>query len=190
MPRRRSTASAPSRLTCTKGAVAKGANGSNAQGTTRRMSQGAAQFLAYEIYKDASHSTVWGDTADTALDVPPAPNRNPRSYTAYGRVAARAGRYRRQLHRHHRGHGEFLREREHESFNSSAPLSWRCCLRRTPRSRLNFTVTADGGQPFGVGDQRPRHGTQWRQDRRCDSRLTLLTWSEDEQGRMVPEPVV
>ena len=41
-------------VTCTKGAAAKvglGA-GSNAQGTTRRMTGGAAAFLTYELYKD------------------------------------------------------------------------------------------------------------------------------------------
>ena len=77
-------------VTCTKGAAAKvglGA-GSNAQGTTRRMSQGAAAYLTYELYKDTAHATVWGDTADTALDIPAAPNRNPRNFTVYGRVAA------------------------------------------------------------------------------------------------------
>lgn len=75
-------------VTCTKGAVATvGLNpGSNAQGTTRRMSQGAAAYLTYELYKDSSHSTVWGDTLDTALDVPAAPNRNPRDFPVYGRV--------------------------------------------------------------------------------------------------------
>jgi spore coat protein U-like protein len=77
-------------VTCTKGAVAKvGLNtGSNAQGTTRRMSQGAAAYLTYEIYKDTGHATIWGDTGDTALDIPAAPNRNPRTFTAYGRVPA------------------------------------------------------------------------------------------------------
>jgi spore coat protein U-like protein len=77
-------------VTCTKGAVAKvGLNtGSNAQGTTRRMSQGAAAYLTYEIYKDTGHATIWGDTSDTALDIPAAPNRNPRTFTAYGRVPA------------------------------------------------------------------------------------------------------
>jgi spore coat protein U-like protein len=77
-------------VTCTKGAVAKvGLNpGANAQGTTRRMSQGAAEYLAYEIYKDTAHANIWGDTADTALDIPAAPNRNPRVFTAYGRVPA------------------------------------------------------------------------------------------------------
>jgi spore coat protein U domain-containing protein, fimbrial subunit CupE1/2/3/6 len=76
-------------VTCTKGAVAKVALsvGANAQGTTRRMSQGAAAYLTYELYKENSHSTVWGDTLDTALEIPAAPNRNPRDYTVYGRVA-------------------------------------------------------------------------------------------------------
>jgi spore coat protein U-like protein len=76
-------------VTCTKGAEAKVGLGvgSNGQGTTRRMAQGAAAFLTYELYKDASHSSVWGDTLDTGLDVPAAPNRNPRNFTVYGRVA-------------------------------------------------------------------------------------------------------
>jgi len=77
-------------VTCTKGAAAKvGLDpGANAQGATRRMTQGAAAYLIYELYKDTTHSTVWGNTPTTGLDVPAAPNRNPRSYTVYGRVAA------------------------------------------------------------------------------------------------------
>lgn len=77
-------------VTCTKGAPAKvGLSvGSNAQGTTRRMAGGTAAYLTYELYKDTSHATVWGDTLDTALDIPAAPNRNPRSFTVYGRVPA------------------------------------------------------------------------------------------------------
>jgi spore coat protein U-like protein len=77
-------------VTCTKGAVAKvGLNtGANAQGAIRRMTQGAAEYLTYEIYKDTAHANIWGDTADTALDIPAAPNRNPRTFTAYGRVPA------------------------------------------------------------------------------------------------------
>jgi spore coat protein U-like protein len=76
-------------VTCTKGAEAKvglGA-GSNAQGATRRMAQGAAAYLTYELYKDANRASVWGNTTDTGLDVPAAPNRNPRNFTVYGRVA-------------------------------------------------------------------------------------------------------
>jgi spore coat protein U-like protein len=73
-------------VACTKGAPAKvglGVGG-NAQGTTRRMAGAAAEFLLYELYK----ATIWGDTADTALDIPAAPNRNPRNFTVHGRVAA------------------------------------------------------------------------------------------------------
>ena len=77
-------------VTCTKGAEAKVGLGvgSNAQGTTRRMLGGTAAYLTYELYKDGSHATVWGDTVDTALDIPAAPNRNPRAFPVYGRVAA------------------------------------------------------------------------------------------------------
>jgi len=77
-------------VTCTKGAPAKvGLSvGSNAQGTTRRMAGGTAAYLTYELYRDTARATVWGDTADTALDVPAAPDRNPRAFTVYGRVAA------------------------------------------------------------------------------------------------------
>jgi len=76
-------------ITCTKGAPAKvGLSlGSNGQGTTRRMSGGTAAYLAYELYKDTGRATVWGDTIDTALDIPAAPDRNPRAFTVYGRVA-------------------------------------------------------------------------------------------------------
>jgi spore coat protein U-like protein len=76
-------------VTCTKGAPAKvGLNdGSNAQGTTRRMSQGTVDFLTYELYKDTGHATRWGNTADTSLDIPAAPSQTPRSFPVYGRVA-------------------------------------------------------------------------------------------------------
>jgi len=76
-------------VTCTKGAPAKvGLNdGSNSQGTTRRMSQGAADFLTYELYKDTGHATRWGNTADTSLDIPAATSQTPRTFSVYGRVA-------------------------------------------------------------------------------------------------------
>jgi len=77
-------------VTCTKGAVATvGLNmGSNANSGARRMSAGSAGYLSYELYKDASHSTVWGDATDTALDLPAEPNRNPRDFPVFGRVLA------------------------------------------------------------------------------------------------------
>ena len=75
-------------VTCTKGAVAKiGLNtGSNAQGPTRRMVAGAEEYLGYELYRDTGHATIWGDTTGTVLNIPAAPNRDPRDFTVYGRV--------------------------------------------------------------------------------------------------------
>jgi len=77
-------------VTCPKGAVAKvGLNqGGNAQGATRRMAGSAAEYLTYELYKDAGHAAVWGNTAADALDIPAAVNQNPQSFPVYGRVAA------------------------------------------------------------------------------------------------------
>ena len=77
-------------VTCTKGAAAKVglSTGSNAQGTTRRMTTSATEFLNYELYKDAARTSVWGDGIDTGLDLGAAPNRNPRTFTTYGRVPA------------------------------------------------------------------------------------------------------
>jgi spore coat protein U-like protein len=76
-------------ITCTKGAPAKvGLNaGSNAEGTTRRMAGGTAAYLTYELYQDTARAIVWGNTLDTALDVPAAPNRTPRDFPVYGRIA-------------------------------------------------------------------------------------------------------
>jgi spore coat protein U-like protein len=75
-------------VTCTKGAMAHVglSPGSNAQGSTRRMQQSATSFLTYEIYKDAGRTIVWGNDIGSNLDIGPAPNRNPRTFTAYGRV--------------------------------------------------------------------------------------------------------
>ena len=76
-------------VTCTKGAAAKiDLNaGTNAQGATRRMSSTATEFLTYELYSDAAHTVIWGEGTN-GFDIPAAPNRNPRTFTAYGRVAA------------------------------------------------------------------------------------------------------
>ncbi len=76
-------------VTCTKGAPAKVglSTGGNAQGATRRMTGGVDAYLTYELYKDTGRATVWGDTLDSALDVTAAPDKNPRAFTVYGRVA-------------------------------------------------------------------------------------------------------
>jgi spore coat protein U-like protein len=76
-------------VTCTKGAPAKVGlgTGTNPQGATRRMAAPAAQYLTYELYKEAGRVTIWGDTPTTGLDIPPAPDRNARNFTVFGRVA-------------------------------------------------------------------------------------------------------
>ena len=75
-------------VTCTKGASAHvGLNGgSNSQGSTRRMRQSGTAYLTYEVYKDPGRTDVWGDGFNDNLDIGAAPNRNPRTFTAYGRV--------------------------------------------------------------------------------------------------------
>jgi len=76
-------------LTCTKGTTASIGldGGANAQGPARRMTDGATGYLAYELYRDNSHSTVWSNTGGGILTAPPAPSKDPRSFTVYGRVA-------------------------------------------------------------------------------------------------------
>lgn len=77
-------------VACTKGANARVGldDGANSQGSTRRMQQSASAHLNYEIYKDAARTSRWGTTVDESLDLGAAPNRNPRTYPAYGRIPA------------------------------------------------------------------------------------------------------
>jgi spore coat protein U-like protein len=60
--------------------------GSNASGSTRRMASGADR-LAYEIYSDASRSTVWGNTSGSGVSYTPSSSA-PATLDVYGRVAA------------------------------------------------------------------------------------------------------
>ena len=51
-------------VACTKGVaptVGLGL-GSNATGSTRRMTDGSSNFLTYEVYSDAGRTTVWSDS--------------------------------------------------------------------------------------------------------------------------------
>ena len=75
-------------VACTKGAVAKvGLNaGSNAQGTTRRMSVGDGVPHLRNLHGCGAHRL--GQHRQHGLDIPAAPNKNPRNFTAYGRVAS------------------------------------------------------------------------------------------------------
>lgn len=74
-------------VACTKGTAATiGLGlGSNASGTTRRMTNGT-DYLTYEIYQDASRSTLWSDSGAGLLSPAAAPSRAARNFTSYGRV--------------------------------------------------------------------------------------------------------
>jgi len=75
-------------VTCTKGAGTRIDLdlGTNASGTTRRMS-GGGDFLTYELYTTTARTTVWGSGAANGLTIPAAPSKAARTYTVYGRVA-------------------------------------------------------------------------------------------------------
>jgi len=77
-------------IACTKGATATiGLNaGSNASGSSRRLADGTANYLSYEIYKDASRASVWGNAGADLYSPPAAPNKSPRTFTAYARVTS------------------------------------------------------------------------------------------------------
>ena len=74
-------------VTCTKGAglrIDLGL-GANASGAVRRMNDGGTNYLNYELYTTNSRTTVWG-TGAAGLAIAPAPDKNARNYTVYGRV--------------------------------------------------------------------------------------------------------
>jgi len=76
-------------ITCTQGAASTiGLDlGGNASGSTRRMTNGS-DFLTYELYQEATHTTVWGNAAPDLLTPPAAPSYAARNFTVYGQVAA------------------------------------------------------------------------------------------------------
>jgi spore coat protein U-like protein len=78
-------------ITCTKGATTTigldvGSN-SPGTGTTRAMLAGGVK-LDYEIYTDSARTTVWGNSGASLFTPAAAPNKNPRSFTVYGRIPA------------------------------------------------------------------------------------------------------
>jgi spore coat protein U-like protein len=77
-------------VACTKGAVATVGLGlgSNASGSTRRMTNGASEFLTYELYQNAGRTTVWGNSGSGLYSPGAAPSKTARNFTVYGRVAA------------------------------------------------------------------------------------------------------
>lgn len=77
-------------LTCTKGTPATiGLDaGSNAQSGVRRLASGTSAFLTYELYSDQGYSIVWTNTGSGMVDAGAAPDKNPRPFTVYGRIAS------------------------------------------------------------------------------------------------------
>ncbi len=77
-------------ITCTKGAASTiGLNlGSNASGSTRRLTDGSSNYLTYEMYQDSGRTTVWGNSGAALLTPAVAPSKTARNFTVYGRVTS------------------------------------------------------------------------------------------------------
>ena len=75
-------------VACTKGTSASiGLNlGSNASGSTRRMTDGSSNYLQYEIYQEGTYSNVWGSSGAGLLIPAAAPSKAARNFTAYGQI--------------------------------------------------------------------------------------------------------
>lgn len=75
---------------CTQGATANiGLDlGDNPVASTRRMSDGGANRLTYELYSDSNRTQAWGNSAPAWFTPPPAPSAAARIFTVYGRVFA------------------------------------------------------------------------------------------------------
>ena len=79
--------SATLQVACTKGTPATvGLNtGVNASGSTRRMGNGT-DFLAYELYKEAGRTNVWGNAGSDLISLAAAASNAAQTLTVYGRV--------------------------------------------------------------------------------------------------------
>jgi spore coat protein U-like protein len=77
-------------VACTKGATATVGLGlgGNASGSTRRMTDGSSNYLAYELYSDAGRTTVWGNSGGGLYNPGAAPSKTARNFTVYGRVTS------------------------------------------------------------------------------------------------------
>ena len=75
-------------VACTKGSTATVGLGlgSNASGSTRRMSDGGTNYLDYELYQDNGRTTVWGNAGGSLYSPGAAPSKAARNFTVYGRV--------------------------------------------------------------------------------------------------------
>ena len=77
-------------VACTKGAASTiGLNlGNNASGSTRRLTDGASNYLTYEMYQDSGRTTVWGNSGAALMTPATAPSKTARNFTVYGRVTS------------------------------------------------------------------------------------------------------
>ncbi len=76
-------------VACTKGAapsIGLG-TGSAASGNTRRLSDGAGNFLAYDLYQDSGRSVSWTTSGGGLLTTQAAVSKAARDFTVYGRIA-------------------------------------------------------------------------------------------------------
>lgn len=77
-------------VACTKGAaptIGLG-TGSSASGSQRRLSDGAGNYLLYDMFKDSGRSTSWTGSGGGMLTTTAATSKTARDFTVYGRVAA------------------------------------------------------------------------------------------------------
>lgn len=79
-------------IACTKGSTTPITLnlGSNATGSTRRLTNGAGtpSYLTYELYHDSIGGTVWGTSGANVFTPPAAPSKAARSFTVYAQISA------------------------------------------------------------------------------------------------------
>jgi spore coat protein U-like protein len=75
-------------VTCTRGTAATiGLGlGANASGSQMRMKDATTDYLNYALYQDSGRATVWGNSGAGLLFPVAAPDKNPRTFTVYGRI--------------------------------------------------------------------------------------------------------
>lgn len=79
-------------IACSKGMATaigldRGLHADYAQGTTRAMKHvSKSEFLSYELYQDAIHTTLWGTIGARLLVPPVAPDTKPRTFLIFSRI--------------------------------------------------------------------------------------------------------
>ena len=176
-------------VTCTKGAPAKvGLNaGSNAQGTTRRMSQGAADVSDLRTLQGHRTRHRLGQYRRHRPRYPCGAEPEPAQLLRLRTRACGTRRHGRQLHRYRRGDGEFLRGRRSCDFTSSPPSIVALLLAPHAAIASNFTVTPT---EVNLSTSATSALVTLRNGSKVPLRfeVTLVSWSEDEHGKMTLNP--